>query len=180
MLQWISLSLLVQGHESLGCVFLGVWLLSHTIFGLGLYMVILNHSPHWVETNLLSQEQIARPSAVQPPLFFSLCQADECGKKRSLLLVIIGTYLITSEGGHCYLYLWATWISFCCEMPLLLLVPYLKISLSLGLSSSPLPSTSFSNWEKQMHLMKGVRGMVFFLQRLRKQPLLTGFYHSSD
>lgn len=60
---------------------------------------------------------------------FQPCQADEYGGKKSLLLVVIDTTLIISEDGHGCFYLLAIQISFCCEMPVLLLVPYLNISL---------------------------------------------------
>lgn len=100
--------------------------------------------------------------------------------KKSLLLVITDTCLIISEDGHLYLYLLAIWISFCHEMPVLFLVPYLKIGVFITraelLTTTP---GSFSDGGKQMYVMKGGGGIAL-LQRLRKQPVLTGSYHSSD
>jgi len=60
-------------------------------------------------------------------LFSTLAKQMNMGKKS--LLVVIDTTLIISEDGHGCFYLLATQISFCYEMPVLLLLPYLKISL---------------------------------------------------
>ena len=67
-------------------------------------------------------------SITQSHLFSTLAKQTNMGKK-SLLLVVIDTILIISEDGHGCFYLLAIQISFCYEMPVLLLVPYLKISL---------------------------------------------------
>ena len=91
---------------------------------LELCMIILN----WVETKLLSQEQ-RRRLYYTITFVFNPAKQMNMGEKKSLLLVVIDTTLIISEDGHGCFYLLAIQISFCCEMPVLLLVPYLNISL---------------------------------------------------